>query len=75
MLRETMSKALPKVKINNICYSIFIYPANHLLTEEYQVGQVLFSLQKSMFITPYNHLVLMFGNGFQDYLVYQFPKG
>ena len=69
------TESLTAVEINNIHSSPVIHQTSLLIIEGYYVGQAWFPLHKSTLTTPNHFCVLhIIGNGFQDYLLYHFPK-
>ena len=75
LLLGHIDKRLTNIKISNIYCCPLIHQASQFLVEDYQVGQKLFPLCKSMLTPPNEFLVLqVFRNGFNDYLFHYLSR-
>lgn len=74
---ETMGDSngsIIKVKLTNVWCSFLVCWVSLLIVKCYHVGEAQSPLRISMLTTPRHLLVLVFGNGFQDYFLHSIPR-
>jgi len=67
-------ESFAEVKVNGTRFSPLVHKPSYFSIDGHQVGQVLFTLGKSVLAVPSRHLLRVHRNVFAEDLLHDFPK-